>query len=191
MRLFIAAEITDEVRKNIAELIGELKETGAAVKWVEADNLHVTLKFLGWVEDRKVAELESLVEKAVTKTGGFKAKFEETGTFPAGKTPRVIWVGISEGGKELKKIADSLEGALARSGYRSEEREFSAHLTLGRVKDLPAGRQDNKGVDKLKEKIEQHRDSSFGEVWVNSIAIMKSNLTPKGPVYEKIKEVKL
>jgi len=184
MRLFIAAELAEEVRKNLVELINELKEPGAAVKWVEADNLHVTLKFLGWVEDRKLVELESLVEKAVTKTGGFKAKFEGTGTFPAGKTPRVIWVGISEGGKELKKIADSLEGALARAGYRSEEREFSAHLTLGRVKD-------NKGVDKLKEKIEKYRDSIFGEAWIDSIAVMKSTLTPKGPVYEKIKEVNL
>jgi 2'-5' RNA ligase len=199
MRLFIAVELPEEVRRKIANLIKELKETGAGVKWVEADNLHITLKFLGWVEDQRLEDLESWVVKAVTKTGGFKAKFEGTGAFPPGKNPRVLWVGINEGGKELKKIADSLEGTLARGGYRSEEREFSAHLTLGRVKDK-APRQDcdelsrvarGEGVDKLIEKIEQHRDASFGEAWIDSIAIMKSTLTPKGPVYDKIKEVKL
>lgn len=184
MRLFIAVELPDEVRKNITELINELKEVGSAVKWVEEKNLHITLKFLGWVEDRKVDNVVELATKAAGGTGSFKAKFEGTGTFPSGKNPRVVWVGMGEGGEKLKKLADSLEEALSDAGYRSEEREFSSHATIGRVKEI-------KGVDKLKEKMESIKDPKFGEAIVDHIDIMKSTLTPKGPIYEKIKEVKL
>jgi len=184
MRLFIAVELTDEVIKNMVEMINELKETGAAVKWVEASNLHVTMKFLGWVEDRKIDNVIELASKAAAGTGGFKIKLEGTGTFPPGKSPRVLWVGITEGGDKLGKIAVSLEENLSRAGYRSEEREFSSHVTIGRIKN-------NEGVDKLKEKIGRYKDTGFGEAWIDSIAIMKSTLTPRGPVYEKIKEVKL
>jgi len=189
MRLFIAVELPDEVRKNITELINELKEVGSAVKWVEEKNLHITLKFLGWVEDRKVDNVVELATKAAGGTGSFKAKFEGTGTFPSGKNPRVVWVGMGEGGEKLKKLADSLEEALSNAGYRSEEREFSSHATIGRVK-VPRQARD-KGVDKLKEKMESIKDPKFGEAIVDHIDIMKSTLTPKGPVYEIIKEVKL
>ena len=185
MRTFIAVELPDEVRKNIALLINELKEVGGtAVKWVEEKNLHITLKFLGWVEDRKVDNLIELVTGAAAGTESFKAKFEGTGTFPPGKSPRVIWIGTSEGGDKLKKLADSLEENLSKAGYRSEEREFSSHITIGRVKD-------NKGVDKLVEKMGKIKDPKFGEAVIGSVNIMKSTTTPKGPVYEKIKEVKL
>lgn len=184
MRTFISVELPDEVRKNIAELIIELKTVDAAVKWVEAQNLHITLKFLGWVEDRKIDNMMELTSKAVAGMGSFKAKFEGMGTFPPGKSPRVVWVGVSEGGDKLIKLASSLEETLSNAGYRSEKREFNSHVTIGRIKE-------SNGVDKLKEKIESLKDVKFGEAWVDSISIMKSTLTPKGPIYERIKEVKL
>ena len=97
-------------------------------------------------------------------------------------------------------MADSLEETLSNAGYRSEEREFNSHVTIGRVKERKAPRQDfdelsrvarGEGVDKLKEKIAGFKYPKFGEMWVDSINIMKSTLTPKGPIYEKMKEVKL
>lgn len=184
MRVFIAIELPDEIRKNIVELVSELKEVGSAVKWVEEKNLHITLKFLGWVEDRKIDDVIELAAKAAGGTGSFKAKFEGLGTFPPGKTPRVVWVGVSEGGEKLKKLADSLEETLSNAGYRSEEREFNSHVTIGRVKE-------KKGVDKLREKLEDYKDPKFGEAVVDHVDVMKSTLTPKGPIYEKIKELKI
>jgi 2'-5' RNA ligase len=184
MRTFIAVELPDEVKKNIIELVNELKEVGSAVKWVDEKNLHITLKFLGWVEDRKVDNVVELATKVAGGTGSFKAKFEGMGTFPSGKSPRVVWVGIGEGGEKLKKLANSLEETLASAGYRSEEREFSSHVTIGRIKE-------SKGVDKLKEKMESIKDPKFGEALVDHIDIMKSTLTPKGPVYETVMSVML
>ena len=184
MRVFIAVELPDKVKKNMVELVNELKEVGSGVKWVEEKNLHITLKFLGWVEDRKADDVIGLATKAAAGTGSFKAKFEGLGTFPPGKSPRVVWAGVGEGAEKIKKLADSLEETLSNAAYRSEEREFSSHVTIGRVKD-------KKGVDKLKEKMESFKDPKFGEAIVDHINIMKSTLTPKGPIYETVKEVKL
>ena len=177
-------ELPDEIKKNIVEMVNELKDDGAAVKWVEANNLHATLKFLGWVEERELENITGLAARAAAGTKSFKVKLEGMGTFPPGKSPRVIWVGITEGGDKLKALANSLEKSFSQAGYREEEREFTSHITVGRVKE-------RKGVDKLKEKMESFKDAKLGEAWVDSISVMKSTLTPKGPVYEKIKEVKL
>lgn len=184
MRAFISVELPDEVKKNITELINELKDAGAKVKWVEPNNLHMTLKFLGWVEERKLDNLIELAARAVGGQGSFKARFEGMGTFPEGKSPRVVWVGTVEGGEKLCKLAKNLEKTLAEAGFRREEREFKSHITIGRVKE-------KKGVDKLREKIKSIKDAKFGEALVDRIHIMKSTLTPKGPVYEIYKEVKL
>jgi 2'-5' RNA ligase len=184
MRTFIAVELPDEVRKNIIELINELKEVKSEVKWVEEKNLHLTLKFLGWVEDQKIEEVIRLTQEAVKEKGRFKIKLEDLGTFPSGKSPRVIWVGVTEGKEKLINLAESLEKLFTQAGFRSEEREFSAHVTIGRIKE-------KKGVDKLKEKIESYKRPFFGVAVVDHLQIMKSTLTPKGPIYEIIKEVKL
>ncbi|MFH1684240.1 MAG: RNA 2',3'-cyclic phosphodiesterase [Candidatus Margulisiibacteriota bacterium] len=184
MRTFISVELPDLVKKNVVDLINELKDSGADVKWVKAENLHMTLKFLGWVEDRNLDKLIELATKAVAGSGSFKAKFEGIGTFPEGKSPRVVWVGTTEGGGKLCDVAKNLEETLSKAGFQSEAREFKPHLTIGRVKN-------NKGVDKLKEKMAGIKRAEFGEALVDSIYIMKSTLTRKGPIYEKYKEVPL
>lgn len=180
MRIFISIELPDKIKEKIAGAISSLKESGANVKWVEPKNLHVTLKFLGWVEDQKIDKVIELTGRAAGETESFPAKFKGLETFAG----RVVWVGVSKGGNELKRIADSLEETLSGAGYRSEKREFTSHLTIGRIKD-------RKGVEKLKEKMEKIKDTEFGEMTVDRIAIIKSTLTPKGPIYELIKEVNL
>lgn len=182
MRVFISVELPDEIKKKVAEAAAPLKEVESGIKWVETHNLHITLKFLGWVEDPKIDNMIELTNKAVAGTGSFKVKFSGMGTFPPGKSPRVIWVGVNEGGDTLAQLAEALEEGLSRAGYRSEGREFSSHITIGRVKD-------KKGVDKVKERMAEIQKTDFGEMVVDHIDIMKSTLSPKGPVYEKIKEV--
>jgi len=184
MRSFISVELPNELKKRIYASTSILQEIESGIKWVEEQNLHLTLKFLGWVEEKDTEKMINLTEEAARGLGSFKINFADLGTFPEGKSPRVIWIGITEGGERLKEITEKLEEKLSKAGFRSEEREFSAHLTLGRVKD-------KKGVDLVVEKINQSKDQVFGELVVDHINIMKSTLTLKGPIYEKIKEVKL
>ena len=182
MRTFISVELPDEVKKNVVELISELDDSGANVKWVKAENLHMTLKFLGWVEDKNLDKLIELATKAVAGSGSFKAKFFGVGIFSS----RVVWAGTAEGGGKLCDLAKNLEEVLAKAGFRSEAREFKPHLTIGRVRI-----KDKKGIDKLIKKIESNKNAEFGEALVDRIYIMKSTLTRAGPIYEKYKEVKL
>ncbi len=184
MRTFISVELPDEIKVKIGKSISGLKRIDSGIKWVEDLNLHVTLKFLGWVEDCDLNCLFETVEDAVKGIGSFKMRIEGSGSFPEGSTPRVFWLGITKGGEQLKGIADDLERGLSKAGIRSEEREFSAHLTIGRVKG-------KKGVDKVKEEMEKFKRSDFGEFTVDRINIMKSTPTPKGPVYEVYKSINL
>lgn len=173
MRLFIAVELPDEIKRNIEKLIVELKGIESSVRWVETANLHLTLKFLGEVAaEKKEGLLEGIAAK-VKGTGNFKIELAGAGTFPAGKHPKVIWVGVKSGSERLAKLAQLLD-----------EKEFAAHVTIGRVKN-------DKGVDKLQEKLAELKDFKFGAAEVDSLFAIKSTLTPQGPSYEKIKEVKL
>ena len=181
MRLFIAVELPDEVKEKIAGLVSELKKEVAGVRWVEGKNLHLTLKFLGWVEDKKMGEVNALMERAAKGCGGFKAKVEGAGSFPEGKPPRVIWVGFSEGSDKLKSLAEGIEKLFSHAGYRQEEKEFASHVTIGRVKE----------AGNIREKLAGSKKAAFGEFFIGALALMKSELTPQGPIYEKLKEVKL
>jgi len=184
MRIFISIELPDEIKKNLDKLMAKLKETEAAVKWVKAENLHLTLKFLGWVEDKQLDNLIKLTKEAVSGFESFKISFENLGTFPSGENPKIIWVGTDKGGQELCKLAKNLEQTLAAAGYSKESREFRSHITIGRVKK-------KQGADKLKEKIKSLSAPKFGEVLVDRISIMESTLTKSGAIYKKIKEVTL
>ncbi len=184
MRTFIAVEIPNEVRIEIGKLITKLKGLESGVKWVEEKNIHITLKFLGEVKDNDLERLKNLVKDVVAETKIFEVSYEGLGTFPEGKTPRVIWIGIEKGKDELKKIADELEETLSKNGFRKEERDFSSHATIGRVKE-------KKNIGELKKAIEEKKNIRFGKSTVSHITIMKSTLSPKGPTYEAIEKIKL
>ncbi len=184
MRTFISVELTDEIRGKIAETIEKLRLTNTPVKWVEEKNLHITMKFLGEVKESEVEKLIAIVEDNVKGISFFNVKYEGMGTFPASTSPRVVWIGTSKGGEELKIIADSLEASLSKAGFKSEEREFTPHITIGRVKE-------RKNIPELLKAIEKVKNSKFGEMLVDHISIMKSTLTPKGPIYEVVKKIKL
>jgi len=184
MRIFIAVELPEEVKAEIGKIVESLKSIEAGVKWVEEKNVHITLKFLGEVKDNDVERLKDIVKDVVADTKIFEVDYKGLGTFPEGKTPRVIWVGIKKGTDELKKIADSLEVLLSKSGFRKEEREFSAHITIGRVKE-------KRNIGELKKSIEEKKNTKFGKSTVGHITIMKSTLSPKGPIYEVVEKIPL
>jgi 2'-5' RNA ligase len=174
MRAFIAVEI--EVFSGIQDFVRDLKGCPARLKVVEPENMHITLRFLGDISEKKAADLSDAL-KILEKEPAFEFRVCSAGAFPNVKNPKVVWVGIEEDGRlsELqRKVEDVCEGL----GLGREKREFSPHLTVARVKDRhPVG---------IRPVIERYRDAEFGTVRVNEIKLKKSTLTPEGPVYEDI-----
>jgi len=184
MRAFIAIEVPKDVKENIGGIIEKMKKFDAKVKWVKPENLHVTLKFLGEVQERYIGNLASLTEDALKGKSSFEVHFGGTGSFPGGKNPRVIWIGTSKGWEREKELAESIDEKLSKAGYEKEEREFSSHMTIGRVKE-------RRNIEALLKALDEEKDKEFGSTIVDHVNIMKSTLTTKGPIYEVIKKIDL
>ena len=184
MRTFIAVGISSEVREKIAKIQVELKEGDPDVKWVEPKNLHSTLKFLGEVSEDKLSGVIEKTRLAVSGISHFQVHISGLGSFPNLRSPRVVWVGINEGKAELKDLSERIEEKLSYLGFAKEKREFSAHLTIGRVRSL-------RGKGKLVKKIEDWQRCDVGEFSVDKVLIMESQLSPKGPTYRIIEEINL
>jgi len=183
-RTFIAVPISAEVRRRLAEVEEELRASGADVKWVPEENLHITLKFLGYVEPERLEAVIRAVESAIDGAAAFDVSLSGVGAFPKPSRPSVVWVGVTTGGEELKALAERIEVALERIGFGREQRPFSAHITAGRVRSP-------KNLGRLHETIERLREEPAGSFRAESIAVMKSDLRPTGPIYTEIANCKL
>lgn len=177
MRLFIAVDIDARIRKEIDRIQRDLqRKTGwskGPVKWVQPDLIHLTLKFLGEVRDDSVAEICRLAEETARAHPGFEMTVSGLGTF--GRPPRVLWAGI-EPCPELMTLQEDLEGRLDEAGWPREQRAFSAHLTLCRIKAPKAGIQ-------LAQALEERSEKPLGTVLVEQVIVYESQLTSGGPVY--------
>ncbi|RLF38231.1 MAG: RNA 2',3'-cyclic phosphodiesterase [Thermoplasmata archaeon] len=181
LRSFIAIDV--EKTDKIEKFWKEVSEAGADLKMVEMENLHITLKFLGSTDEKKIDEIESVMRKSIKGMQPFVVKLRGVGFFPNERKIRVIWIGIEDEGK-LAKIAKDMEEGLARIGFSREEKEFSPHLTIARVKS-------QRKKENLLRIIDKYRRFEFGEIEVSNIRLKKSELTPKGPIYTTLREVKL
>ncbi len=186
MRTFIAIELPQEIKGSLSRLQGELKATGADVKWVAPQNIHLTLKFLGEVDDKKLEKIKEAIDGLAKETSKFQVCITTLGAFPKIDSPRVIWMGIEAGDKETKEIAAVLEERLAEISIPKEDRPFSSHITIGRTRSA-LNRQ--KLVEELKNKTGLGGEKL--EFYAGKITLFKSTLTPKGPIYETLKEANL
>lgn len=185
MRTFIAIEIGPQFRKEIAEVItcmkSGLKLKKWDIKWVDTDNIHLTLKFLGEVKDREITEVCKAVADAAGSFEAFDLQPEEIGTF--GRPARVLWIGIAEH-PHLMELQDSIEQNLAKLGFKPENRKYSPHLTLARMKNYHAGHEIQNYVSGMEK-------PNFSLFEVNSVSVFKSDLTTAGPVYTLMSKVEL
>lgn len=187
MRLFIAIDIGEKIRTALGDLQQQL--AGIAnirkhdVKWVNPENIHLTLKFLGEVEDEKVVEVCNTVETVAAEHKSFEVDIESVGYFGA-RSPRVLWVGTGEGNDNLLGLQKDLERQLALAGWPQETREFSGHLTLCRIKSLKAG-------VKLAQASRDFKDFKLGVISADSVSVYQSRLTPSGPIYTLLGNYKL
>jgi len=183
MRLFIAINISEENREKIFRIQSGLKKSSADIKWVRKENLHFTLKFLGETEESVLTVLKEKINSAIADIKPFDISFSNCGFFPSEISPRIFWIGIDNGSNYLCDIAGKIDMALEKIGFPKETRPFSAHLTIGRFRS-------GKDTDKLIKMAKKTIFENISET-VNSIFIMKSTLTPAGPVYEIVEEFRL
>jgi 2'-5' RNA ligase len=180
VRLFVAVDIGRVLSAQAAELSHELQRRAAEaaprakITWVPADRLHLTVRFIGEVDDEKAAAVcEAL--SAPLGAAAFDLTLGGAGAFPKGGSPRVLWVGVTQGREELLAIEQEVTSRLASLGIPEEERAYSPHLTLARVRE-PAGLRTACLLEGL-------TDHGVGTVHIDAITLFQSKLSPKGPTY--------
>jgi 2'-5' RNA ligase len=177
MRCFIAITLPEEIKKKISEITKSLTEKG--IKKVRESNLHLTLKFLGEVEENKIEEIKQVIEKINYKK--FNVSLKNFGFFPNDSFIKVVWIGIEKGSKEIIELQKQIDLRLKDLGFK-QERNFEPHLTIARVKFL-----ENK-----KNFLEKIKELKFEDNFsVLNFDLMQSFLKPEGPVYKKILAVEL
>ena len=184
MRTFIAIELSEEIRSSLSQIQSHLKYSGADVKWVEKDNIHLTLKFLGEISEAKAEEVKKALDSIARETSKFEITLKDIGAFPKIEFPRVIWVGLDKGAAESVELAAKVDEALSGIGFQKESRPFASHLTIGRVRSP-------KNREALKEKVTGYKGPIPGSQMISSAILFQSTLTPKGPIYTKLHESKL
>ena len=184
MRLFFALDIAPEIRRTLSEYVDSLQRV-PAVRFMPPESYHVTLKFLGDVQDVERAKQAA----ATVQASGFEVTFRETGFFPNTRAPRVFWGGI-HADERLPKLAASLDEALGDSGFPREERPFRPHLTLARSgSGRPTPRRDEQpvaGFRALVYLVEKNPPPDFGTMTASEFFLYESKLSPRGAQYTKL-----
>ena len=178
VRLFVALVFPAEIKTVLSDLIADLRPRGQGIKWVEPKNIHLTLKFIGEIPEKKVEPIIDALDEVLAGRKKFQGRIVGCGGFPNLRQPRVLWVGL-EGGEPAVELAKEINHKLIPIGVKSEKKRLSPHLTLGRIK-RPSD---------LSELTSYMESLNFdgGSVILDTVALVKSTLTPGGPIYENVK----
>lgn len=184
MRTFIAIELPAAIKRGIAQVQDRLRQAGASATWTRPEGIHLTLKFLGEVEEAGAQDILRALEGAAQGTGNLMLEVAGAGAFPNTKVPRVLWLGVTGDTTKLAALQTAVEAAMEGLGFEREERKFSPHLTLGRIK-FP-----KPGVN-WQQVIESVKDAKLGGFTADQVSLMKSELRREGAVYTEIGSVEL
>jgi len=176
IRSFIAIELPPQIKAEIEEIQNKLKASGSDVRWTRPEGIHLTLKFLGSVEQERIPEILNIIERCSTGNNSFVLEVCSLGAFPNERNPKVVWVGTKDDSGNLGKLQKTLEKGLSNIGFKEEKRAFSPHLTLGRVKSPKKKRE-------LAQKLEDYRQCECGTFEAKEVCLLKSELKPGGAVY--------
>jgi RNA 2',3'-cyclic 3'-phosphodiesterase len=179
LRTFIAIDLNSEVRARLTKVQQLLEKSGADIRWVKPERAHLTLKFLGDTTPDQVEEIGGTLKSIASAAGDFEVVFGSMGVFGPKKRPRVLWVGVQKGLEQLRGLQKAVDRKLKKSGFTPETKEYSPHLTLGRFRS-------NKNAGTLLEFMEKHPQKDCGRLNACAVHLIKSTLTPSGPVYEKL-----
>ena len=180
-RGFIAVEI--KISPKILKIIKDLEKSGANLKLVKPEKMHITLKFLGDTEEKLIPKIEEIIKNSVEKIESFEIKLKNTGVFPNPNYLKVVWIGI-ENSEKIKEIAEEIDNKLVKIGFKKEKRKFSAHITIARVRS-------SRNKDEILEILNKYKEEEFLTMKIDKIKLKKSELTKKGPIYTTLKEIKI
>ncbi|MDO5849509.1 MAG: RNA 2',3'-cyclic phosphodiesterase [Methanobrevibacter sp.] len=182
VRAFLAIELEDELRHEIYEIEKEFKKIDAKISYVEERNLHITLKFFGEIDLEGLDKISEKIEDVLSNYKPFGINVKGCGAFPSLEHIKVLWFGTQDN-KILNQLHDDLDAEFASIGF-DKDKNFSTHVTFGRMKS-------DKNKDAVRDEIKKYEKREIGPMNVKKIILMKSTLTPEGPVYNPIKEYKI
>jgi len=188
VRSFIAIELPDEVKAGLAQLEAQLKlSKPPSVKWVDPYSIHLTLKFLGSIAVAKISEITRAMQEASRGLSPFRLEVKGLGVFPNLRRVQVVWVGIGGEVDKLHQLQQRIESNLVPLGFTPESRPFTPHLTLARLRDraLPAER------ESFGQLIANTHFEMVYTIEVDSINLMRSQLTREGAIYSRLSSVEL
>ena len=183
IRAFIAIDIDPQVRENITRAIGQLRSRVLEVRWIAPANFHLTLKFLGDIEQTQIEAIGAALEERLRPFPRFTINAKGLGVFLDLRRPRIMWIGLA--GNELTTLAAQVELALLPLGFAPEKRNFTPHLTIGRW------RQTDRPSKTLGQELESLKDYQFGASNVDEVILFQSVLKPEGAIYTRAKAVTL
>jgi 2'-5' RNA ligase len=175
-------ELPRAILKKIEGVQEDLKLSLADVRWVSPEKIHLTLKFLGNMDEATIEPIVQSIEGSIQATLPFHLWVKGIGVFPHLKNPRVIWMGLVDGKEILTSLQSQIETRLEGMGFQPEDRSFRPHLTLGRVKS-------SKGKEEILKRMEKYKEEEFGDFHVERVILFKSDLRPSGPIYTPLREI--
>ncbi len=177
MRVFVAVELSADVKKALGQLQRELKSITDSARWVATESIHITLKFIGEIPEQRLEKIDEALVGLNWKP--FTVSVCGVGFFPGKRSPRVFWAGMSA--PTMPELAEELDVRMERLGFEKEERAFRPHVTLARARDarMETG---------LVTAASKYENFDFGSFTVDRIFLIQSTLKPSGPVYNKLKQ---
>jgi RNA 2',3'-cyclic 3'-phosphodiesterase len=184
IRTFLAIELDEHIKNQLVKAQHSLGEIDAHVRWVEPENLHLTVKFLGYVRDEELPKICDVAEAVVGMIEPFDFSIEGLTSAPPTGQMRMVWARIDEPTGRLQKMYEMLEDAFDSMGFKRENRLFHPHMTLGRVKS-------GRNVNQLRAAVADFADADFGIVGVDELVVFASELTGEGPIYSPLRRAPL
>ena len=179
MRAFVGFFTTKGIYEHVEKMKEETKNFIRG-KWVEPQNLHMTLQFLGDIDRAQVLTVLKNLQRVAEVFRPFRVQYKSLGVFPDKKRPRILWIGVSRGEGALKKLAGEVLQLNKRAGVYTESKPFYPHVTVCRIKDVDAR--------KLNNLLNRRKNFIFGEETIDRIALISSSLTSIGPIYSVVEE---
>lgn len=184
VRTFLALELPGGIKNRAVRMQGILAQSVSDTKWVEAENMHITLKFLGEVLERDLYHVCKIARRVAEHHRPFELEVCGVGAFPHARRPRVLWAGVGTGSEALCALQAELDREYAEAGWPPEGRRFQPHVTLGRVRQ-PRANAELEGV------FRHYKDWKAGRMEVDELLVMSSELTKRGPIYAVLARVPL
>ncbi|WP_153556017.1 RNA 2',3'-cyclic phosphodiesterase [Roseimaritima sediminicola] len=185
IRTFIAVPMEPNVQKAAKELVRKLQDQGDGVRWVPLDNLHLTLKFLGDVDNTMIPRVCQVVRRCCQHVPVTPLHLVGAGGFPDARRPRVVWAGIESGGEVFAQLVAELEEEFAALGFKREPRDWMPHLTLGRT------RRGGRHPEQLAQRLAENASRDLGWMQAREVCVYASYLDKHGPSYHVMDTIAL